>query len=67
MWRDPIVEEIHAIREQIARECDFDLRRIIHSLRTKEERAPGRVVHKGDLKNSRIGGSSPPADRKDAA
>jgi hypothetical protein len=67
MWRDPIVGEIHAIREQIARDCDYDLRRIIQSLRTKEKHAPGRVVHKGDLKSSRMGGSSSHEDRKDAA
>ena len=32
MWKDPIVEEIHAVREQVARECDYDLNQIIARL-----------------------------------
>jgi hypothetical protein len=28
MWEDPIVEEIHAIREQISEESNFDFKRI---------------------------------------
>jgi len=35
MWKDPIVEEIHKIREQIAREYDYDLNRILNHLRKK--------------------------------
>jgi len=36
MWKDPIVEEIHAIRARIARECDYDLARIMNLLRKNE-------------------------------
>jgi hypothetical protein len=33
MWRDPIVEEIHAIRAQIYKEFDGDLRKYVDSVR----------------------------------
>lgn len=56
MWKDPIVEEIHAVREQIARECHYDLKQIIACLRKKEEEHLGRVVHKEELKISKTPG-----------
>jgi hypothetical protein len=46
MWKDPIVEQIHAIRKQIAKECDYDLRRIMERLRKEEEENEGRVVYR---------------------
>lgn len=47
MWKDPIVEEIHRVREQIARECNYDLRQIMDRLRKKEkEHTTGRVIYK---------------------
>jgi hypothetical protein len=67
MWTDPIVEEIHAVRKQIAQECDYDLKRIVQSLRSKEGRDPQRVVHKADLKRRDATEASPRMDRKDAA
>jgi hypothetical protein len=53
MWKDPIVEEIHAIREQIARECDYDLKRIMDRLRKKEKEHVGQVVQKEELVTGR--------------
>ena len=44
MWKDPIVEEIHSIRRQIAEECNYDLDRIIGRLREKEEKHKNRIV-----------------------
>ncbi len=52
MWRDPIVEEIHAVRRRIARECKYDLRRIVERLRKKEKR------HKERLTFSKPGATS---------
>jgi len=49
MWRDPIVEEIHAVRAQIARECGYDLKRIMERLRRREKEYPGRLVRKDEL------------------
>jgi hypothetical protein len=48
MWKDPIVEEIHEVREQIAKEGDYDLKRIMDRLREKEKQRAGtrRIVHK---------------------
>lgn len=34
--KDPIVEEIHAVREQIAREADYDLERILEAARARQ-------------------------------
>jgi hypothetical protein len=67
MWKDPIVEEIHAIREQIARECDYDMRKIMERLRQNEAMQPGLIVSKEDL--ARRAAGHPPMDqeRKDAA
>ena len=55
IWKDPIVEEIHAVREQIARECDYDLKQIIERLRKKEEEYSGRIVRKEDLIAGHVG------------
>ena len=53
MWQDPIVEEIHAIREKIARECGFDLSQIMVRLRESEKQHPERLVDKHALKARR--------------
>ena len=44
MWKDPIVEEIHAIRRQIARECNHNLGQIVERLRKKEKRHKERLI-----------------------
>jgi hypothetical protein len=67
MWKDPIVEEIHAIREQIARDFDYDMKRIMDHLRAEEAKHPGRLIGKAELRAARAAISSPDADRKDAA
>jgi hypothetical protein len=45
MWKDPIVEEIHAIREQIAQECNYDIKQIVARLRKHEKEHPDRLVY----------------------
>ena len=45
MWKDPIVEEIHAIREQIAQECDYDIKQIVARLRKHEKEHPDRLAY----------------------
>lgn len=45
MWKDPIVEEIHLVREKIARECKYDLKQIMNRLRKREKEHRGRVVY----------------------
>ncbi len=41
--KDPIVEEVHAVREAIAREAGYDLDRIIEAARARQV-ASGRPV-----------------------
>ncbi len=44
MWKDPIVEELHQIREQIAREHGNDLHAIVKYFQAKEQKTDRRVV-----------------------
>ena len=44
MWKDPIVEEIHQIREQIAREHGNDLHAIVKFFQAKERLSERQVV-----------------------
>ena len=44
MTNDPIVAEVRAIREQIAKECDFDIRRIVEQARERQARSGRRVI-----------------------
>ena len=46
MWKDPIVEEIHKVRAQIAKECNYDIKQIITRLKQKEKEHQERVVAK---------------------
>jgi hypothetical protein len=46
MKKDPIVEEIHKTHEQIAREYDYDVNRILNHLRKKKIENSDRVVYK---------------------
>jgi hypothetical protein len=41
--RDPIVEEIHAAREEIARQAGYDLEKILEGARTRQA-ASGRLA-----------------------
>ena len=36
MWKDPIVEEVRAIREAYAKQFDYDLEAIFRDLKEKE-------------------------------
>jgi hypothetical protein len=37
MWEDPIVAEIHAIREEIARKFDYDMDAIVADIKRHED------------------------------
>lgn len=43
MWKDPIVEELHAFRREHARRFNYDLKAIFEDLKRQEE-AEGRQV-----------------------
>jgi len=44
MIRDPIVEEVRAIREQLAARFDFDIRKIVEDARRRQASTHARVV-----------------------
>ena len=52
MRKDSILEEIHEVRAQIAKECTYDIKEIIARLKQKEKEHSERVVEK---KPSRTG------------
>jgi hypothetical protein len=43
MWEDPIVEEIHRVREDLAATYDGDLKSLFRELREQQQRG-GRTV-----------------------
>lgn len=44
MTRDAIVEEVRALRDEIAKECDYDIGAIFAALRKMEAASPGHHV-----------------------
>jgi hypothetical protein len=44
MWKDPIVEEVRSIREQLAEACGFDIRRIVADAEGKQRTSGHRLV-----------------------
>jgi hypothetical protein len=44
MFRDSIVEEVRAIREQLAAECDFDIRKIVAEAQRRQATSKSRIV-----------------------
>ncbi len=44
MFRDPIVEEVRAIREAFAKEHGYDLKAIVEALQREEAESGRRVV-----------------------
>jgi len=44
MKRDPILEELWRVKDELAREADYDVRRIFAQLRAAEAQAPGPVI-----------------------
>ncbi len=43
-WTDPIVDEIHRIREEIAKEADYDLHKLVARLQESQKRHGERLV-----------------------
>lgn len=39
MWQDPLVEELHRVREQLAAEHDHDLQKIVAHLMERQTQA----------------------------
>lgn len=45
MKTDPILKEIHQIRENLSRKFDFDIRKIFEDVRRREKEHKERVVN----------------------
>jgi len=45
MWEDPIVAEVHRIREKLAAECNFDIKAFFAGLRKRQAALGGRLMH----------------------
>jgi len=44
MWKDPIVEEVRKIREEHAKQFNYDLRAIVGNLRRQQEQSGRKYV-----------------------
>lgn len=53
MRNDPIVEEVHRIREKMWDACGGDLDRLIRSLRASERLHPERIITRKDVEKIR--------------
>ena len=42
--KDPIIEEIHTVREALAREADYDLERILEAARARQQASGVKAV-----------------------
>jgi hypothetical protein len=45
MSRDPIVDEVRAVRDALAREYDYDVRKLAEALREEQRNSGRKVVH----------------------
>jgi hypothetical protein len=55
MWRDPIVQEIHRIRDEHARKFNYDLHAICEDARRKQAQSGHKVVSRQPRKPIRCG------------
>ncbi len=44
MWEDPIVAEIHRIRDQLAAECNYDVKAIFADLQKRQVSLGARLI-----------------------
>jgi len=58
MLNDPIVEEVHRIREKMLAECDGDLDKLLDRLKEAEEQDRDRLVSKDQMPPRKPAGSA---------
>ena len=44
MWKDPVVAELHRLRERHARQFGYDLRRMFQDLKKQQESCGRKIV-----------------------
>ncbi len=62
MWEDPIVAEVHRIREKLAAPFNFDVKAIFADLRKRQAALDGRLVlqkKRNELESSATQASKP--------
>lgn len=59
MSLDPLVDEIHEIRQKLLDECGSDLRRLMEGLKKAETEDAARLISREQLREIRRGASSP--------
>ena len=52
--KDPIIEEIHAVREEIARAADYDLEKMLEAARQRQAAAGVQAVRLPSRKTDRV-------------
>ena len=45
MYRDPIVDEVRAVRDAIARDYEYDVKKLADALREEQRKSGRKVVH----------------------
>ena len=63
MFNDHIVEEVRAIREQLAAECDFDIHKICEQARQEQVKSGAVIVDFS--RRSTKAAENEPSERKD--
>ncbi len=43
-WTDPIVDEIHEIRKEMAREADYDVHKLVAQIQESQKRHGNKLV-----------------------
>jgi hypothetical protein len=69
MWEDPIVAEVHRIREQIAEKYNYDVKAYFADLRRRQAASGDKVVHpkKQAESSAKTPPNSAPSDSAPAA
>lgn len=50
--KDPIVQEIHKIREKIAKEHNYNLKQILNHIKEEEKKHLEHFAHKEDIRKA---------------
>jgi hypothetical protein len=67
MWEDPIVAEVHRIREQLAAEFNYDIDAICADLRKRQEALGSRLIRlkprpEAEVNGDSVGSASTPSN-----
>ena len=52
MWKDPIVEEVHKVREKLAKEANYDVHQLIENMKRREKESNVKVISRAKKKTA---------------